>query len=152
MFDDLWRYTTTPFPELSWMREMLDDVFGDAGVADIRSAPRGTFPLVNVGATDEAVTVYVFAPGVDPKAVDVTVEGNVLTLKGRREPAVKSADGATPSYFRRERFSGEFHRAIALPEGLESDKAEAKVRNGVLEIRLPRRAELQPRRIEIQAA
>lgn len=152
MFGDLWRFDVPQFRELDWVRQMMDDLFQDFEASDIRSVPRGTFPMVNVGTTADAVRVYVFAPGVDPKDLDVTIQDNVLMLRGKRELSAKSAEGGQwPAFYRRERFGGEFSRAVALPEGLNSEAAEAKARNGVLEITLPKRKELQPRRIEITA-
>lgn len=149
MYGDLWRFPTSPFGELERMRSLLDELFSDAGIADIRSMPRGAFPTVNMGATDDAVTVYVFAPGVGPDGLEVDVEGNLLTLSGKREAA---GDGGERDYYRRERFSGEFRRGITLPDGLDGDQAEARMRNGVLELKLPKRKEVQPRRISIKAA
>ena len=152
MFGDLWRFDVPQFRELDWVRQMMDDLFQDFEASDIRSVPRGTFPMVNVGTTADAVRVYVFAPGVDPKELDVTIQDNVLTLHGKRALPAKSAEGSQgAAFYRRERFGGEFSRAIALPEGLDSEAAEARARNGVLEITLPKREELQPRRIEITA-
>lgn len=149
MNGDFWRFPTSPFAELERMRGLFDELFSDAGAADIRSVPRGTFPTVNVGATDDAVTVYAFVPGVDPGDLEVNVEGNLLTLSGRRDT---TTDGDNRNYYRRERFSGEFRRGITLPEGLDGDKARARMRNGVLELTLPKREEVQPRRIQISAA
>lgn len=148
MYGDLWRFPTSPFSELERMRSLFDELFSDAGIADIRSMPRGAFPTVNMGATDDAVTVYVFAPGIDPDGLEVNVEGNLLTLSGKREAA--SNDGRRN--YRRERFSGDFRRGITLPDGLDGDKAEARMKNGVLELKLPKRKEVQPRRISIKAA
>ena len=149
MIGDLWRSPMSPFAELDWVRSLFDDLLNEPGVADVRSMPRGAFPLINVGATGDTVTVYVFAPGVDPASLDVSVEGNLLTLVGKRETAPEEGQ---PAYYRRERFSGEFRRTVVLPEGLDGDKAEARMHNGVLQLKLPKREELQPRRIEIQAA
>ena len=149
MFGDMWRSPTSPYAELEWMRSLFDDLLEPAGTADIRSVPRGSYPLVNIGATDDAVTVYVFAPGVDPASLQVDVEGTLLTVSGRRE-APESGDAGT--WYRRERFTGEFRRAIALPDGLDPELAEARMRNGVLELKLPKRAEMQRRRIQVRAA
>ena len=153
MFGDLWRSDLPRFGrELDWMRQVMDEVFSDFGLTDIRSAPRGTFPMVNVGSTDDALRVYVFAPGLRPEDLEVSIENNVLTLRGRRDTR-SVADGAeTATWYRRERPGGEFVRAISLPEGLDADAAEAHFRNGVVEIRLPKSEALQPRRIEVKAA
>lgn len=153
MFGDIWRINVPQFRELDWVRQMVDDLLQDFEASDIRSVPRGTFPLVNVGTTADAVRVYVFAPGVDPKDLDVSIQNNVLIMRGKREFPAKSAEGGGewPAFYRRERFGGEFSRAVALPERLNGEAAEARARNGMLEIKLPKREEVQPRRIEITA-
>lgn len=113
----------------------------------------GAVRVTNVGRTDDAIRVYVFAAGLSASDLEVNVQDNVLTLRGKREVQLPKAEGeGRRPYFRRERFSGEFARSIALPDGLDIDCAEANFRNGVFEILLPKREELKPRRIEIQAA
>ncbi|MFP4137230.1 MAG: Hsp20/alpha crystallin family protein [Halomonas sp.] len=149
MFGDLRGLDPTRAQGLEWMRQLFDEVFPGGSPADIRSVPSGSFPLINVGRTDEAVRVYVFAPGLAADDLEVSLQDNVLTLSGRREPP--QADESR-TRFRQERFHGDFRRAVALPEGLDIDRAEARFRDGVCEIILPKREELKPRRIEVQAA
>lgn len=131
----------------------MDEMFPESGAADIRSVPRGSYPMINVGRTDDAVRVYVFAAGLSADELDVSIQDNVLTVRGTRAAESEAAEGeARRPYFRRERSSGEFARAIALPDGLDADRAEARWHNGVFEIFLPKREELKPRRIEIRSA
>ncbi|MCH4565359.1 MULTISPECIES: Hsp20/alpha crystallin family protein [Halomonas] len=153
MFDDLRRFDTGPFQGLDWFRQLMDEFFPEGGVADIRAVPRGSYPMINVGRTDDAVRVYVFAAGLSPSDLEISIQDNVLTLRGKREalPPEPEGDSRRP-YFRRERFDGEFARSIALPEGLDADLSEARFHDGIFEIHLPKREELKPRRIEIKAA
>ncbi|WP_111415426.1 Hsp20/alpha crystallin family protein [Billgrantia lactosivorans] len=153
MFGDLRRFDTGASPGLDWFRNWLDDILQEGGPADIRSVPRGSYPMINVGRTDEAVRVYVLAAGLGADDLEVSVQDNVLTLRGRRDalPA-RGEEGDRRPCFRRERFDGEFARSVALPEGLDVERAEARYHDGVFEIHLPKREELKPRRIEIQAA
>ncbi|EPC00221.1 hypothetical protein L861_06930 [Litchfieldella anticariensis FP35 = DSM 16096] len=153
MFGDLRRFNTNQSQGMDWFQQFLDEFFPESWAADIRSVPRGSFPMINVGRTDDAIRVYVFAAGLSTSDLEVNVQDNVLTLRGKREVQLPKAEGEERRpYFRRERFSGEFARSIALPDGLDVDRAEAHFRNGVFEILLPKREELKPRRIEIQAA
>ncbi|WP_300274340.1 Hsp20/alpha crystallin family protein [Halomonas sp.] len=153
MFGDLRGFDPARFQGLEWFQQMLDEMFPETGATDIRSVPRGTFPMINVGRTDDAVRVYVFAPGLGPEALDVSIQDNVLTVSGKREAGEASAESGSPrTRFRRERFQGEFRRSLALPDGLDIERAEAHFRDGVCEIVLPRREELKPRRIEVQVA
>jgi HSP20 family protein len=135
------------FSDMRRLEQELDDLVS-AGVpwsGGIRSLPPGTFPAINVGSTDDKVTVYVFAPGVDPKALDIQIQQNVLSVKGKRDVAVES--GGT--YYRQERFSGEFHRVLTLPDDVDPDKVEAAYRDGILEVSVRRRESAKPRQIEI---
>ena len=107
--------------------------------------------MINVGRTDDAVRVYVFAAGLSAEQLEVSLQDNVLPVSGRREPAAVPEDATARTDFRRERFSGEFSRSLALPDGLDVDRAEARFRDGVCEVLLPKREELKPRRIATQA-
>lgn len=83
----------------------------------------------------------------------IDVQDNVLTLRGKRESVIGNGNnGNSRPVFRRERVNGDFVRAIALPDGVDADRAEARYAHGVFEIVLPKREELKPRRIDVQAA
>jgi len=114
--------------------------------AGIRAVPRGTFPPVNVGSTPERVDVYLFAAGVDPKTIDVSIQQNLLTASGSRKVTVNPE----AEYYRRERYDGEFHRVIALPDDVDPDRVDAKYRDGVLQITIQRRQAARPRQVEIR--
>jgi HSP20 family protein len=141
-------YSETPL--LSQFRRLeqdLDEVYG-AGTAwsgGIRSLPPGTFPAINVGSTDQGVTVYLFAPGIDAKKLDISIQQNVLSISGSRE--VANGEGM---YYRRERFNGEFRRVISLPDDVDPDKVEASYRDGIVQISVRRRESAKPRQIAIQ--
>ena len=112
----------------------------------IRAVPRGTFPPMNVGSTPERVDTYFFAAGLDPKSIDVSIQQNLLTVSGSRNvPVNEEAD-----YYRRERFDGEFHRVVALPEDVDPDRVDARYRDGVLQITVQRRAAVRPKQIEVK--
>jgi HSP20 family protein len=124
----------------------MDQFTGRSGYpSGIRAVPRGTFPPVNVGSTPERVDVYLFAAGVDPKSLDVSMQQNLLTVAGsRRVQASQEAE-----YYRRERYDGEFRRVIALPDDADPDRVEAKYRDGVIHITVQRRQATKPRQITI---
>jgi HSP20 family protein len=136
------------FREFQRLEQELDELFtgGTPWAGGIRSLPPGTFPAVNVASSADAVTVYVFAPGIDPKSLEISLQQNVLTVNGRREgPQAENA----ATYYRNERFVGAFRRVIALPEDVDADKVEASYRDGIVEIRVQRQEASKPRRIEI---
>ena len=87
-------------------------------------------------------------PGVDPKAVEITSDHGVLTIRGRREELRREA-GETR---RIERINGEFQRRFSLPESADVQNIKAKAVNGVLEVSIPKLAQVQPHRITVEAA
>lgn len=127
-------------------REM-DELFGpDPRLTGIRSVARGTYPDVNVGTTPNQVDVYLYAAGLDPKTLDISIQRNLLTVVGARpEQKVKNAD-----FYRKERFVGEFRRAIALPDDVDPERVEASYKDGILQITLQRREAAKPRQIQIK--
>jgi len=136
------------FDQLDRMRREMDQLFGGGlpGIAGIRSVATGTFPPINVGASADQVDVYVFAAGVDPKSLDISLQQNLLSITGER----KTEAPEKAEYYRQERFDGAFRRAITLPEDVDPDKVSAAYRDGVLHITVQRREEVKPRQIEVK--
>jgi HSP20 family protein len=130
------------------LEEELDEVFGGATpwTGGIRSLPPGTFPAINVGGTQDSVTVYLFAPGIDAKKLDISIQQNVLTVSGERN--VPREDEAT--YYRQERFGGAFRRVISLPDDVDPERVEASYRDGIVQITVRRRESAKPRQIAIR--
>ncbi len=135
------------FGDLRRLEQEFDELLGRSGFGPtgIRSRPPGTFPAINVGSTGDRVTVYVFAPGVDPKSLDIQVQQNVLSIAGERRVPVEDK----AAYYRQERFSGEFRRVLTLPEDVDPEKVEAKYRDGIVEISVGRSEAARPRQIEV---
>lgn len=107
------------------------------------------FPSVNTWVSSDDSVVTTEIPGVDPENIDISVTGKTVTLRGSRK-ADEIPEGQ--SYHRRERWSGEFTKAIELPFNIEADKVSAKFRNGVLYMTLPRAEAEKPRKIEIKSS
>lgn len=118
-------------------------------VATTQSAGRGVFPPVNLYETPDAFLLTAELPGVPADAIQVSIEGATLTLRGERKierPAEKQ------SVHRLERQAGVFRRALELPLPVVADQVEAQVRNGVLTLRLPKTPDAKPRQIAVKAA
>jgi HSP20 family protein len=115
----------------------------------IRGIGRGGYPALNVGGTPASVEIYAFAPGLDPAAIDVSVDRGVLTIAGERKADLPKTDEKTTLHAN-ERFSGRFRRVVSLPDDVDANAIDAKYRDGVLHISIARRASAQPRRIEVQ--
>ncbi|MBS0397598.1 MAG: Hsp20/alpha crystallin family protein [Proteobacteria bacterium] len=100
----------------------------------------------------EETTRYVLQldlPGVDPAKVEITADQGVLTIRGERDiPRSDTKEG----YRRIERLSGQFQRRFTLPETADEQAIQARASQGVLEVVIPKVAQVQPRRIEVRAA
>jgi HSP20 family protein len=149
MFGRLPNFSSNLFEDFRRLEEGMEELFGRGSwPAGIRSVVPGTYPPLNVGTTPEAVDVYLFAPGVDPKSLDISLQQNLLTVAGERKVPVEK----DVSYYRKERFDGAFHRVITLPEDVDPDRVEAHYRNGILQIHVKRQEAVRPRQIEVKAA
>ena len=110
------------------------------------SARRGDFPPVRVATGDEGAVLTALLPGIEPDAIDLSVSGDTLTLKGER-PTPETAEGVT--WRRRERHSGRFARTFTLPFEVEAGRVEARFEHGVLTVDLPRSEAQKPRKITV---
>jgi HSP20 family protein len=148
MFESLFASFGTDglFDEFRRMENQLDRLFRQPSwPAEIRSLQRGTFPPLNIGATPERVEVYVFAAGLDPKSLDLSIQQGLLSISGSRK--METSENA--DYYRRERFNGDFRRVIGLPDDLDPERVDAKYRDGVLQITIQRRESARPRQITV---
>lgn len=142
------RYAGDLFPELARLQQQLDDVFQTGAATSIRGLSRGAFPAVNVGTSAESVEIVAFAPGVDPKALQITVDRGLLVIAGERS-ADAARRGEHESVHAQERFAGSFRRVISLPEDADPSKVDASFQDGVLHITVAKRESSRPRRIAV---
>lgn len=106
-------------------------------------------PAVDIREEDEQFVLRADVPGIDPKDIEITSEDGILTIRGQRE---KSKERESDGFQRVERISGRFVRRFTLPENTDAEKISAEGRLGVLEVRIPKAAQVQPRRINVKAA
>jgi HSP20 family protein len=141
-------------PTRRWAREhplqrqisrLFEDFFGDDGSRD--QWGRGSWaPAVDVYETDDEYVVTAEVPGIDPKDLDISVTGDMLTIKGEKS-SEKKEEGER--YHLLERSHGSFSRTISLPSTADAGKVEASGKDGVLTLRIAKREETKPRRIEV---
>jgi HSP20 family protein len=156
MYSSLLRTPGDWFADFEQLQDRIDELLGGrAGTSSIRAVGRaGAFPALNVGTWAEALEIYAFAPGIDPKSIDVSVEKGVLSIAGER-PATNDAGAANRSgsdertVYAQERFTGRFRRVVALSEDADPSRVEATYRNGVLKIVVPKRESSKPRQIQV---
>jgi HSP20 family protein len=104
-------------------------------------------PSLDVSETKNNIVVKAEAPGVDPKDIDISLMGDVLTIKGEKRQEKEEKD---QNYHRVERSYGVFTRSVRLPQEVQSDKIEASYKNGILKITLPKSEEAKKKEIKIK--
>lgn len=117
--------------------------------SSIRGEGRTDFPAMNIGGTPDSVEIYAFAPGLDPKTIDVTIERGVLTVSGERRSELAD-EGRGETVHIHERFAGKFRRAVSLSDDVDPMQVSARYVDGILCVSVKRRESAQRRQIEIQ--
>lgn len=139
----------SPFGEIMSLRQAMDRLFDDSFLRspfDFTTWSSGTALPLDVVSTPEALVLEAALPGVAPDDVEITVEGGTLTIAGSYRADHSEGEG---DYLVREMRRGTFARTIALPDGLEPDRAAATFENGVLSLRIPKAEQVRPRQIRI---
>ena len=105
-------------------------------------------PAVDIREEPNRFVILADLPGVDPKDIEITMDKGVLTIKGER---ISEKEETREGYRRVERMHGTFYRRFSLPDAADAEHIEAHAKNGVLEIVLPKHAEVQPRKISVKS-
>lgn len=129
---------------------MIDQAFGDLVNTfergeDVRT--REWVPAVDISENNDALALYVELPGLKKENVDITLENNVLTVRGERK---FEKDTQKENYHRIERAYGTFSRSFALPSNVRATDVKAEFLDGILHIELPKEEEAKPRKIAIR--
>lgn len=139
-----------PFGDLLSLREAMDRLFEDSFVRPggrwssgleegARSVP------IDVYTTDNDLVVQVVVPGLEPENVEITIEGDTLTIRGEIPGPLDNVD-----YILRERPWGRFQRTLRLNVPVEPDKAEATFDKGILTLSIPKQEEARPKQIKVR--
>jgi HSP20 family protein len=152
LYPSLQRFPGDSFADLDELQRQMERLFSPRGSSSIRAVQRGTFPAVNIGVTPDAVEIYAFAPGIDPKSLDVSVDKGLLTIAGQRKGSVRDDRKEKLNIYSRERAEGEFRRVVSLPDDADPDRVSATYRNGIVQISIQKREASRPRRIEVKDA
>ena len=108
---------------------------------------KGFAPAINVYETKDAVVVEAALAGINSDDVEVSIENDILTIKGESKHESEVDD---KNYYRKEVRAGSFYRSVALPAHVQGDRAEAESREGMLRITVPKTPEVQPKTIKIK--
>ena len=139
------RVTTTP---VFGLRREIDRLFENTFGRGQAGQNEWT-PAVDIRETDQELTFAVELPGIKLQDVEVTAEDGVLTIRGER--AEERKEGENGCYHLVERNYGSFRRRFQLPQGVDTEKIEADGERGMLQVRIPKAALPQPKRIHIKA-
>ena len=110
----------------------------------------GLSPSIDVTETDKEIEITAELPGLERQDVEISLEDNVLTIRGEKK--VADADDKNKNYHLTERSYGIFYRAFQLPVGIDPASVEATMSNGVLKIKIPKPAHTEAKKIEVKEA
>ena len=140
-----------PFREAVTLREAMDRLFEDSYVPARRQAERQAeqreqvwrLPL-DAYITAEEIVIVANMPGVKPEKVEITIEGDTLTIKGERPAPLENVD-----YVLQDRSYGKFQRTLNINIPIDANKAEAKFEDGLLTLVVPKAEAVKPKTIQI---
>ena len=140
-----------PAREMMSLRDAMDRLFEESflrpGLLGGNEAAAGMLPL-DVYETDNAIVVKAAVPGVKPEDIEVTLTGDLLTIKGEFK---SEQNEEKRNYVRQERRSGSFARQVTLPAGVDANACQANFENGLLTLELPKVAEAKAKSIKVIA-
>jgi HSP20 family protein len=138
-----------PSRDLTTLRQRMNSLFEDffTEKEEGKEIISGTWsPSVDIHEAENALVLSAEVPGIDEKDIEIEIEGNTLTLKGKRE---YEKEIKKESYHRTERSYGSFCRSFSLPNYVDQDKIKAEHDKGLLRITLPKKPELKPKKVKI---
>jgi HSP20 family protein len=138
-----------PFGELSSFRKEMDRLWDRFGGETSLSKTFGDVwsPSVDISETKDNFVVKVELPGLETNDVNVSISGDILTIKGQKKTEEEEKD---EHFHCVERYSGSFQRVFQLPSGVKADQIEANFDKGVLNVTLPKVEEAKKKEIEIK--
>jgi HSP20 family protein len=136
----------SPFEE---MEREFEAMFNRRGLFPfrMRSAVEGKMPSVDMIDQKDNILIKAELPGVDKKDLDISVTNKTVTIKGKTSSDKKEEKG---NYYRREISSGSYERVLTIPANVDSSKAKAKFRDGMLELTLPKTEKTQSKKISVE--
>jgi len=138
-----------PFKEVTKLRSEMDRLWDDYFGPGRRAFKAESWvPSVDVSETEDKIVVKAEIPGMDSKDIDISLSGDILTIKGEKKSEREEKE---ENYHLVERSYGTFARSLRLPVGVEADKIEASYKQGVLTVTCPKKEEVKAKPIEIKA-
>ena len=140
-----------PFREMGSLQDRVNRLFQDftPGREDELMATGSFVHPVDVYEDEHAITLKLEVPGVEQKDIDVRLEENTLTIRGERKFEKEEKE---ENFHRIERRYGSFSRSFTLPSSVDPEQCHAEFENGVLKVRLAKRAEAKPKQIKVNVS
>ena len=135
-----------PFQDMLSLREAMNQLMEESFVRPNGARGQGFVPALDLSETAEGFLVEAAVPGLKPEDVEITVENNVLTIKGETR---QEKEDKQRSFHRIERRFGSFQRSITLPNTVKADAIKAEMDHGVLKLEIPKAEEIKPRKINV---
>lgn len=137
-----------PARDFMTLREAMDHLFDDAFTRPLSLRDGWTVPAVDMYQTDDEIVVKASIPGFKAENVQISITGEILTLRGEIKQEDEKKEKA---WHIREQRWGSFERSVALPTMVVADKAKAEFENGILIVTLPKAEEVKPKTITVKA-
>lgn len=139
-----------PTRSYNTMQDTMNSLVNALFNSDLNTDGTEFTPRMDMKEDENALTVKLMMPGLDPDAIEISVNENILTVKG--QTAAEAESGSDKDIWHaREIQSMSFYRAVRLPVAIESDKAEADYTNGILTLVMPKAEEEKPKTIKISS-
>ena len=135
-----------PFRELRTMEDTINRLWRNYGRETADPTVEGWSVPLDVVREGDEIMVHASLPGVDPENIDVSVEDSVLTIKATTHADVEREEG---EYLMRERRTGSFHRALRLPDTVDTERIQPGYKNGVLTITIPKAESKKAKRLKV---
>jgi HSP20 family protein len=139
----------SPFDELTSLHREMDRLFSRA-YGESGASASAFAPALEVTSAKDAWHVRVALPGIDPKDVQIDLAGETLTIRGERIRTVPVNSEKGQAHLSEIAY-GRFERTLTLPDSIDAEKVSATYNHGMLELALPLRESVKPRRIEVKA-
>jgi len=138
----------SPFRGIDSLQDEMNRLFNDFFSPDERLLGEMEFtPSVDISENKNEIVIEADLPGMEEKDIDVSIAGDLLTIKGERKDEKEEKE---EDYYRKERVYGSFSRQITLPKHIKREDVKAKFKNGVLKITLPKSEDYKEKEVKIE--
>lgn len=140
-----------PFGEMLSLRDAMNQLFEESYVSSARGGSSNTLAMpLDVSETQDGYLIEAVLPGLKPEDLDITIQDNVLTIRGETRKEQQQGDKQT-NYHLVERRYGRFSRSVSLPTPVQADHVNASLEHGILRLEIPKAEQVKPRKISVNS-